>query len=120
MADLNAMNDYAAEPREPNASAMRNVTSITEMPRHRDDYEARINSPSDASQRASLWLEQARATLSRSCALGQKRLEKLVRHVNDRVRRAAEEEPLQVIAIVAGSAFVAGAILRVWRSHAYK
>jgi hypothetical protein len=115
MAELNAINDYAGVPRATNSSETRNVTSIAEMQRDQVDHEAR----NDALKDALLWFEQTKVVLSRSCELGHKRFERLVRQINDSVRRAADERPLQVVAIVAGSAFIAGAILRVWRSNAH-
>jgi hypothetical protein len=80
----------------------------------------RSNPFEEARQRASGWLEQTEAVLTRSYKIGQKQVERLVSQGRQRISHTANERPLQLLAIVAGVAFFAGVALRLWRSSNYE
>jgi hypothetical protein len=44
----------------------------------------------------------------------------LARHLGDRATQLKEERPLQLLAVIAASAFVLGVCVRVWRSRRYE
>jgi hypothetical protein len=54
------------------------------------------------------------------CEIAEQKAQALMLGAGKHIRRAAEEKPLALIATVAGSAFVAGVLLRVWRSTHYE
>jgi ElaB/YqjD/DUF883 family membrane-anchored ribosome-binding protein len=80
----------------------------------------RSNPFEEARRRASGWLEQTEAVLTRSYKIGQKQVERLVSQGRQRISHTANERPLQLLAIVAGVAFFAGVALRLWRSSNYE
>jgi hypothetical protein len=80
----------------------------------------RSNTFEEARRRASGWLEQTEAALTRSYRIGQKQVERLVSQGRQRISHTANERPLQLLAIVAGVAFFAGVALRLWRSSNYE
>jgi ElaB/YqjD/DUF883 family membrane-anchored ribosome-binding protein len=59
----------------------------------------------DATRRAATSYEESRASVA-----------EIIESVRRRVRYLAEEYPLQLIAAVAGAAFLTGVLLRIWRS----
>ena len=44
----------------------------------------------------------------------------LARHLGGRAQQLKEERPLQLLAVIAGTAFIAGVFVRVWRSRRYE
>lgn len=108
------------------------------VPARQDDTDARINTESREweivggreSQRApsleSDSLSKARETLASAVASAKRSFDasrQEISHALDnsfaRVRKFAEDRPLHLLAIIAGTAFAAGMALRIWRSSRY-
>jgi hypothetical protein len=54
------------------------------------------------------------------CETAEHQAQALITGAGRRIGRAAAEKPLSLIAAVAGTAFAAGVLLRVWRSSRYE
>jgi hypothetical protein len=140
MAELNATEPPTSAPGEANISDVSHEVPISgarinnESTQTRLPYDMQNNFSSseisgtndrsnpfeEARRRASGWLEQTEAALTRSYRIGQKQVERLVSQGRQRISHTANERPLQLLAIVAGVAFFAGVALRLWRSSNYE
>lgn len=86
----------------------RAVVSIREMPARGDMSEG---SPSTRA-----WEAGEDTDLERRFVL-RERLARIAKHAGARVRLLADQDPLYVVAAVSCTAFVAGILLRIWRSE---
>lgn len=121
MAELNATERVT--PREPDISsrpAVSRVTSVDTRERVRDSLKGGVPTFDKARCQSSGWIKDTEAVLTRSYKLVQQRVERLAHQTGQRIRRAANEKPTKAIATVAGIAFAAGLLLRIWRSNRYE
>lgn len=73
-----------------------------------------------AASRTSALYADAGENLSRAYAESRYRTQKIVRQARHRAEFYADRYPLRVIAAVAAAGFVAGVLLRIWRSSRYE
>jgi hypothetical protein len=78
------------------------------------------SSPEQLRRRAKQWSQQAKVTLTGSCQTAQRQVQAAMIRTRQRIGRAADQKPVQVIALVSLGALVAGVLLRVWRSSRYE
>lgn len=69
--------------------------------------------------RASKTLNQAGRAVDQTLTRAKYRTQGAIQNARFHVRRTTDEKPLQVIAGVAAAAFVAGVLLRIWRSSSH-
>ncbi|MCU1299032.1 MAG: hypothetical protein JWO91_3310 [Acidobacteriaceae bacterium] len=121
MAELNAME--RPTPRDPDVSrrpAASPVTRLDTQEHVRYSLKDEVPTSDKVPCQSSGWIKDTEAVLARSYKTGQKRLERLAHQAGRRIRHAANEKPIHVIATVAGLAFATGLLLRVWRSNHYE
>jgi hypothetical protein len=85
----------------------------------RDRVEA-LSGLEELRRNAEQWSRQAKVTLTASCDMTQRRIQAAITRTRQRIARAADQKPVHVIAVVALSALIAGALLRVWGSSRYE
>jgi hypothetical protein len=85
----------------------------------RDGVEA-LSGPEQLRRNAEQWSRQAKVTLTASCDMTQRQIQAAITRTRQRIARAADQKPVHVIAVVALSALIAGALLRVWGSSRYE
>lgn len=87
----------------------------------RDAVEGSVSEMSDAARRYQAeFMERANLRFAALKRRGERQYYTLRRNVwyrLDKVRRVSSEQPLEFIAFSAGTAFVLGAVLRIWRSN---
>jgi len=71
-------------------------------------------------QRVSAAYERVQLSVTDAYERGKWKSEELARRARTRARLVVDKYPLQLIAGVAGAAFIAGIFLRVWRSSRYE
>jgi hypothetical protein len=69
---------------------------------------------------AEQWSRQATVTLTGSCEMAQRQVQAAMMRTRQRIGRAADQNPVHLVAVVALSALLAGVLLRVWRSSRYE
>ena len=83
-----------------------------------DDVTARASQALDeVGQRVSAAYERVQTSVADAYERGKWKSQQLARTASARARFVVDEYPLHVIAGFAGAAFVAGIVLRVWRSN---
>jgi hypothetical protein len=86
-----------------------------------DDVTARASQALDEiGQRVSAAYERVQLSVTDAYERGKWKSEELARRARTRARLVVDKYPLQLIAGVAGVAFIAGIFLRVWRSSRYE
>ncbi len=75
----------------------------------------------DAMREAGSWLGRTQAQIEIRSATAYRRAidssRSAVTQVSRRARRMRDQDPLRALALIAGTAFIAGIVLRFWRSH---
>jgi hypothetical protein len=119
MAELNAIERPTSRELDTSSThAMSQVRCVDTEGHVRYGLEDEVSTTFDGVRRySSRWIKEAETVLTRSYKIGQKQIERLAHQTGQRIRHAANERPIQVIAAVAGIAFAAGLLLRVWRSN---
>ena len=86
-----------------------------------DDVTERASQALDEiGQRISAGYERVQAGIADAYARSKWKSEELARRARTRARLVIDKYPLHLIAAVAGTAFVAGIFIRVWRSSRYE
>jgi hypothetical protein len=69
---------------------------------------------------ANEWLCRAKIVSKYAFEEASEKLQDTIEQTSKQIRHAANKDPIRFIAIVAGSAFVLGSSLRIWRSARYE
>lgn len=105
---------------EPISSAK--VIAWKPLPEHKvgDVTDRASQAIDELGQRVSAAYERVQTGISDAFERGKWKSEELARRARTRARLVVDKYPLHLIAAVAGTAFVAGIFLRVWRSSRYE